>query len=309
MFERQDSSTRAIQVGSWAVGWRSPRLGPWEEAVRRLARHFPAADASAAVGWVEFGPMSSEGDGSGSTYERLEVPPATLRFHDRRVEVGAGGSEALVAVERSFAYAVAWLLAPQRGWLLHGAGVHAPPRRSERPTSILVTAPAGGGKSTVAAAAVEAGWTVLGDDMVVVTDASSGPQVCGVPRPLAVPPDLGGSTTGWPAIPGDPRGRRSLRVDATSAWTRVGAVAVVAHGQEIDTTVHLVPGTSLLRPLLDAHFAPQVADWLPRYLPVAATLSRLPTWQILLGVGAGRRLRSTAAALDQIASSSVGAST
>lgn len=157
---------------------------------------------------------------------------------------------------------VSWWL-PERGAVLVHAAAVAPPGRPD--AGLLIVGPSGAGKSTLALAAGLAGWTVTGDDYVVV-DASPGWRatapyrwakadagtraLLGVPDAWLVPgvDHLGKALVDLPAALG-PAGAAAVglhrivvphRATATAASTPVsGATVLAAAGP---STVLQTPG-------------------------------------------------------------------
>jgi hypothetical protein len=185
-----------------------------------------------------------------------------------------------------------WLLGPVGLWVVHAAAVVGPDG-----LAVIAVGPGGTGKSTVAASALVAGWPVLADDLVVVRlrpGVSDVLEVCGVPRPLAVPTEFSGL---GPVIRGDVRCRRRVSADLTGGWWPVGRVAVLAHGSEAATTAEPLGAMDAFRAVRTAHFAADVPARRAGWFPVAGRLARLPARRVALGIHPETRLATTTAAL------------
>jgi hypothetical protein len=142
-------------------------------------------------------------------------------------------------------FMLASLLGPHGRFLLHGGAIQ---RDGE---AVLVLGDSGVGKSTLIFGALDAGWNVLSDDLVVIHSQASGPEVSGIPKSLAVPDEILGNDRRSSALGMDGRGRREL---AFEDWDRgsypVKAVVVVAHGDEEHTRVEAIESSLLLALLL-----------------------------------------------------------
>lgn len=195
-----------------------------------------------------------------------------VRAHVRDTEAVVAGADPLT-VNRVVQLALMHLLAPHGRFLLHAAGV------TPGAGAWLVLGESGSGKSTVAAVAAAHGWGLLGDDLVAVRRGSAATvEVLGIPRPVAVPPELG---LAGEALPGDSRRRVRLALDLVEGWQPVAGVLVVAHG---DATGGLEPrsGDAVLPVLLGSSFLVGERERLARYFPLAAALARLPAFTLWL---------------------------
>ena len=179
-------------------------------------------------------PDFADGDARGWTERpvpHLVMGAAHVSLGEGVVAITAPPDRGLEAFDRALPLTLTWLLGAVDLWVLHAAAVIG-----SDGLALVATSPGGGGKSTVALAASAGGWPVLADDLVVVRlrpgPAGGGPgslEVCGVPRPLAVPSEF--SDFG-PPIPGDVRCRRRVSAPLQGGWWPVGRMAVLAHGTE-----------------------------------------------------------------------------
>ncbi len=266
----------------------------------RVDAHGPAwagAVADLAAGWRDQPPGPSAGRvvcGAGGDGRTLDVGLARVRTLDDHA-IAVDGHPAPVALDHALPVALAWVLAAQDRWIVHGAGV-VPPEASG---ALIATGPAGAGKSTTAAAALAAGWPVLADDLLVVRPGPGAPAVTGVPRPLAVPPDVG-AHLGRP-LGGDPRGRRAVDAELAGGWHPIAAVLVLGHGDHAATEAVRIRAVDAVRALTTAHFPAAIDGRMRSWFPVAARLARLPAWRLDLGADPADRLAGTAAALRAVA--------
>lgn len=225
----------------------------------------------------------------------LDLTGVVARSGPTTATIGGGPGRELAAlgIRRLFLCAVGHLLGFQDRLLVHGGAVVVDGR------TVLVLGESGRGKSTVALAALEQGWPVLSDDLVILRRAEDGIDVAGVPRPPTVPTDLQAEVEGAARpVADDPRGRAQLAPDVlTGGFHRVGAVVVVGHGSEPLGELAPVAGRHVHLVLVGSFPAASHPDQLRRAHPVFAELARLPSWALRHGTDAARRLASTAAAI------------
>ena len=193
-----------------------------------------------------------------------------------------------------FQLLVTHMLAFHERFVLHGGAI------ATDQGAILVLGHTGKGKSTAIFAALQAGWEALSDDLVVVRQDTQGLFVCGIPRPLAVPPDVAGAVRAdGRVMPDDPRGRIELAPDGLSAgWRRVLGTVSVEHGGDPDGALVALDGASAFRLLLDSSTASANPRLLPKFFSCAAALGRLPAWRLEHAPDPERRLRSAARLLQ-----------
>jgi hypothetical protein len=214
---------------------------------------------------------------------------AHVLIGDRVVTITAEAGRSAEAFDRALPLTLTWLLGAADRWVIHAAAVVGPDGGA-----VLAVGPGGAGKSTVAAAALGAGWPVLADDLVVLRRGPEGLQVCGVPRPLAVPAEF--SRLG-PAIAGDPRRRRRISGALTGGWWPIGRLAVLAHGDGGRTTTEGLGAMEAFLSVRTAHFAADVPSRMAGWFPIAGQLGRLPALRLALGTRDEARLASTIEAL------------
>lgn len=129
------------------------------------------------------------------------------------VELGgpARGYRRWVAIRNSMLFVLAQLYMQRGSYLLHSAALHRVGTADRPPSTVLVLADSGRGKSTLTYAALRAGMQVMGDDMIVVTPSEAGITAQGVPRVLTVPTDvLNGGINEDLVLPGENRKRVEL---------------------------------------------------------------------------------------------------
>jgi hypothetical protein len=188
-----------------------------------------------------------------------------------------------------------WLLARHARFMLHGAAV-------ERDgIALLVLGHSGKGKSTLAAAALEAGWRVLADDVVIVhrEGRDAGFRVHGVHRTPTFPIEIGGALTDSAVPLGDPRDRAELPRDVlTGGEHDLAGVVLVVHSERDEGSLARTSGGRVL-PLLLQSFAGSIDQQLrAAFFGTAGELSRLPVWELGHAADASRRREQAVFHLD-----------
>ena len=167
--------------------------------------------SSAPVAW-QWGDVdaSDHGERTCLTHRRAE---AALWVNEGRLRRGAGYDRADPAVRQELARVGAILRLRQRGrYLVHAAGVVDPQGRAW-----LFSGDSGSGKSTLAYALARTGWTVLGDDGVLIERNDGGLLAHAWREPLRVSQQLADSfpeidDDGLRPAAGDPRRRVAMRM-------------------------------------------------------------------------------------------------
>jgi hypothetical protein len=199
----------------------------------------------------------------------------SARVESSRGELG-GYSPELGTVFHHFApFMLSSLLAPQGRFVLHAGAI----QRAGQ--AVLVLGGSGVGKSTLILGALQDGWNVLSDDLVVVRSDSSGPVVSGIPQGLVVPSEvIAGEASDRPDS-GDLRGRRQLPFEAWDrAWHPVKGIVIVAHGASEQAEIEPVETRWLLGVLVYSMLCRQpvrVRD----YTRLAIALCDLPGCRLL----------------------------
>jgi tetratricopeptide (TPR) repeat protein len=298
----------AVDIGGVPVGLRAtdsmraraihallglmPRTG--DEPVARLAfgshrRSLPAREPDECHGevrlWCDDETLAVAHGGA-----------VTGHVEDTSAIVG-GYSADLTRVFRQVApFLLARQLAAHGRFLLHAGAIQRDGR------VVLALGGSGSGKSTLILGALEAGWSALADDHVLVCERPDGLRVMGVPRPLTVPADaVSHDATSWP-IPGDPRGRLRLPFDEWDrGWRSVAAVAVVSHGDRDEPSVTEVPREEILAFVIRAMLSRRRVD-VRAFMRPAMTLGALPALRLAhSNTVSGRPLRAANALAAEIA--------
>jgi hypothetical protein len=157
---------------------------------------------------------------------------AELSFSEGRLVRGAGYAAAHPGIRRSLARTGAILRLRQRNrYYVHASGVVDPAGRA-----YVFVGESGSGKSTLAFALARDGWTLLGDDGVVLEPSAEGTVVHGWRSPLLVSTSLSGF---FPelhrhadrAIRGDARRRVPWQVEVSSR-AKLSTLVFVALGDK-----------------------------------------------------------------------------
>ena len=202
----------------------------------------------------------------------------------------------LDVVEGLVAVALAWLLAPRARYLVHGAAI------ARGGVGYLVLGESRAGKSTLAAGALEAGWAVLSDDLVVLAPDGAGISLFGVHRDPAIPMELGGPVVERGTPLDGPRQRALLdRTVLTTGAVDLAGTIMVTHATDANGT--LTPASARrIVPLLLKSFAPTVDDTLrPPFFAFTERVVALPAWELGHAADVAQRRAHVARALTQCA--------
>jgi hypothetical protein len=172
-----------------------------------------------------------DGDRISLTHRHAE---ARLWVAAGRLTRGSGYDRADAAVRQELARVGAIIRLRQRGrYLVHAAGVVDP-----RGRAWLLSGDSGSGKSTLAYALARTGWSVLGDDGVLVERSGDGLLAHAWREPLRVSqrladsfPEVGDDAL-QPAA-GDPRHRVSMRMQGARS-APIAAIVLVERGAAFD---------------------------------------------------------------------------
>jgi hypothetical protein len=165
----------------------------------------------------------------------------------------------------------------------------------------------GSGKSTVTYGALRAGWSVLGDDHVVLRRGPEGIEITGIPKPLSVPGEVAaGLPAGARPMPDDERRRWELPAGLiTGGWHRLVGAVWVRHNSAARGELVPVDRLRLLRELIAAYPASGTREPLSRFMPLAAEVSRASYHELRLGRDPATRLGDAAAMLGEALERSV----
>jgi hypothetical protein len=167
-------------------------------------------------------------------------------------------------------------------------------------TALVVAGPTGAGKSTCVAAAIEHGWEVLSDDLVVirVTDRV---RAFGVPKRVALDAQqLANIDRASTPLDDDERMRRTLPVTFARRWVDVAGLVAVGHHGGAGASEPL-PHVEALATVMASWPEAVRADARSRGLPHIAALAGLPAFSLLHSNDATDRTRAAADRLRAIA--------
>jgi hypothetical protein len=210
-----------------------------------------------------------------------------------------GHSENLDGVwQQLFHFTVTHLLAHHDRYVLHAAGLVA-----ENGNAYVVLGASGQGKSTLALAAVAAGWRLLGDDLVVIRQGALAPEATGIARRVAVPGDLGAVLgVAAPPIAGDHRRRWELSIDTLSrGWFPIAGVIDVGHSPSLDGELQALGGEGAMYRVLGSFSSVTDPLLLTKFFPIAGSLCRLARCRVRHGVDAATRLEVAQRLLEELA--------
>jgi hypothetical protein len=165
-----------------------------------------------------------------------------------------------------------------------------------------VLGPTGGGKSTLVAAALSAGWRVHADDLTLVRQAGHGALVAhGIPKPVSADADLL-SALGAPVTPldDDSRGRGVLPASLLAVgWVPIRALVVVGHSDQ-DGSITSLSHEDRLTAVFSSSFEVTRLVGRRRDLSILAQLSTVPSFRLEHAVQRERRLERALAMLKEI---------
>jgi hypothetical protein len=196
------------------------------------------------------------------------------------------------AFRRSVQHVLADALAELGRHALHAAAI----RSGEH--VVVALGDTGAGKSTLAYAASQRGWSVLTDDLTFIATDDGRVLAWGLPKPLNIPRNLidgdavKGAGRSGRAIPNDARNRVQVPLEqlGVPGEGHVAAVVLIEHATGAGHLQRIEAGPSLLQTLLPSF--PLVPDRrrLRELFPGAAALSRLPAWTLSHDADPARRL-------------------
>jgi hypothetical protein len=207
------------------------------------------------------------------------------------------------AFRRSVQHVLADALAEQGRHALHAASIRLGPH------VVVALGGTGAGKSTLAYAASQRGWSVLTDDLTfVVSDGGGGVLAWGLRKRLNIPRDLvsgvehSAATHLGIAIPNDARNRLQLPLehDGVPGAGRVAAVVIVEHAAGAGYLERIEAGPLLLKTLLPSFPLAPDRGRMRELFPSAAALSRLPAWRLYHDAEPTRRLDVAGTLLAEI---------
>jgi hypothetical protein len=168
---------------------------------------------------------------------------------------------------------LAGLLGAHGRFILHAGAIHRDGRAA------LILGGSGMGKSTLVLGALQDGWSVMSDDLVVVCPSPTGPTVAGIPKPLRVPGELLGDDQRT-ASPADPRSRLELPFESWDTKPRrVELIVVVGHGDGSAAVTEPIERQQLLQILIDLRLSPDPFHVRP-YFRLAAALLDVPAFYL-----------------------------
>jgi hypothetical protein len=246
-----------------------------------------------APAWALDDDFEVQHERDGVVFVKSDVGLVARVTHDD-VTIAGSAPDLTAAFRRIFWIALAQLLAQRDRHVVHAAMF------SVDDGCVLAFGPTGAGKSTLALAALRAGWTVLGDDAVVLDCSGDRIFATALPRPIAAPAEVVDDARAT-SMQGDARRRLELPPTPEPCTpVAVNAVVVVTHGDTPRTAVHRVGAIDVLPIILYSCFVAHDANTVRARLPLAAALSRLPAMRLAHGTEVATRIGDGAAALARV---------
>ena len=273
-------------LGRMPVSEREPLAG------LRFSAHrlpLPAREPDEVQGDVELW----HDDEALSISSRGEVTASVSAGH---AEIGGFSRHLTVAVHHISPFILASLLAPHEQFLLHGGAIHRDGH------GVLVLGDSGMGKSTLILGALQGGWDVLSDDLVLLRAGEDRPAMAGIPKALIADTEVvGEDVASWPRW-GDARYRSYVQFEAWDRTRRpITAIVVVDHGSSERTVIEPLERPTLLGLLVRGMLCGQ-RQGRQAYMQLAMRLCDLPAYRLLHSRDpGGRALEATDALAARLA--------
>lgn len=219
---------------------------------------------------------------------------ATATADRRRIVIGRCEDDTRWRSDRQLLFTtLSWWFERHGAVVLHAAAVVVDD------VALLLAGPTGAGKSTCVAAAIEQGWEVLSDDLVVVR-ATDRVRAFGVPKRVALDAgQLMGIEQPSTPLDGDERMRRTLPVAFARRWVTIGALVSVGH-HDGDGAGEALTHPEALATVMASWPEAARPDARARGLSQIAAIAGLPAFTLLHSREPGARVRAAAAHLRAI---------
>jgi hypothetical protein len=213
-------------------------------------------------------------------YEQDHTVLATSPVDTARVEGSVitldPGPQTLMGLHSLLLPCLSWAFGGEELLLVHAGGF------TDELGAVLALGASGQGKSSLITAALSAGRTVLGDDMMLLRSGPDGLEVAGVPVPLALPADLDHESSVGRPVPGDWRERRhpvpGSALDAS--WHPLRAVVLVRHSTLARGDLSEATGQGTFHRLLSSTLEGLHPGTVRRAFRFAAAVARCPAWHL-----------------------------
>ncbi len=220
----------------------------------------------------------------------VERSGVSTRVSSDAISLGGRTTDPLGGLHRLLRPLLTHALFLHRRFLVHAGAIEL------RGRGVLLLGGSGMGKSTLAFAGHEAGWSVLGDDLAILRRRD--PQtfeVAGLAtRPLVVPGELlgDGAPRGYP-VHADPRRRSALRELRTDhGWSRLACCVLVVHGDTPKGSMRRVDSRAALAGLLHSFLGGINPAALAPFFAAAHQLAQQPRFELAHGRDPAARLES-----------------
>jgi hypothetical protein len=204
------------------------------------------------------------------------------------------------ALRRIFQTVITHVLAYHGTFVIHAASM----QRGDR--GLVALGDTGKGKSTIALAAFQDGWRVMGDDLVAMWLVDDVAMIRGLPKPMALPNDVGGressalrnaATLDW-----DQRGRLHVPVELLElAPVPLAAIVVVEHGDATRSTFEPSTADRTTSRLMSSYTSVGNAPLMRQFFPVAIRAARVASGILHHGTDPATRVIDAQAILAEVA--------
>lgn len=235
-----------------------------------------------------------EGDG----LVALERSGISASVRGDEVWFGGASLDPTAALNRLIKVVLTHALFPYERFVLHAGAI------AQGPRAWVLLGGSGMGKSTVAFAALNAGWRVLSDDIVILRHSGQSFEVAGfVARPFLVPRELlGAFEERRDPVSSDRRERQVLtEVSPQPGWAAVAGSVLAAHADGPQGSLTRIQSPSSLARLLLSFVGSINPRLLPAFFATACLLARYPSFQLTQSRDASARLLGAQKCLAELA--------